>query len=276
MEGTELLLTPADAPDPLVVWIAKLNSFEEEEANMAARVARARLINAIKEIGSPEYDYLKSQMATMLTEAMAMSIAQSRESEIFVKAMNQLRSDPDWTEKHLILDQTEEERLTGIEKEAHEKLKNEQAAALLDLHEQLMKDLRKELSELHRDEILELFEQAYLNEQGMAAFGVERSRQHIYLCMRVCQATPPTDDNGRWDHSGCDHQRRFLASDLEVNQLPQSVRDQVEQTYQSLMLSPMLARFTDALASSSASLEPSVTAAEPMPSGPAETSGAQG
>ena len=270
LEGKELVLPTPGGP-PEILWIAKLNAFEEEQANQAGRVARARLINAIREIGTPEYDWLQAQKGDTSSLAMVESIVSSRESPLFLKAINDLRSDPEWREKIEILDHTDEEKLTGIELEAHQRLKGEQAQALLDRHDERKKELRHELSELSRINLEEQYELAFLEEQGMAAFGLERARQHIYLSMRSCEASEP-GDNGRWDHSACDHQRRYLASADEVALLPQSVREKVEDVYNEIALSPSTARFTDALVSSSESLEPSATEAVSAPSGPGETS----
>jgi hypothetical protein len=273
-EGKELVLTPGSG-DPVVLWIAKLNAFEEEQANQAGRVARARLINAIREIGTPEWDWLQAQKGDTVSVAMVEAIVQSKESELFVKALNDLRADPDWRERLEIMDQSDEDTLKGIELAAHDKLKAEHAGELLDRHDQRKKDLREELSHLDRPNLEEQYEQAFLNEQGMAAFGLERARQHIYLCMRSCEAGVPDDypdDNARWDHSACDHQLRYLASPDEVAHLPQSVREKVEDAYNEISLAPSMARFTDALESSSESPERSATEAVSTPSGPAGTS----
>jgi hypothetical protein len=271
-EGKELVLTPPGGGEPEVLWIAKLNAFEEEQANQAGRVARARLINAIKSEGTPEWEWLQGQKVDTLSIAMVESIVGSKESELFVKAINDLRSDPEWREKLEIMDHSDEDELVGIEQSAHNRLKAEHAEALLSRHDERKAELREELGQLARPHLEEQYEQAFLNEQGMAAFGLERARQHIYLSMRSCEASPPTGDNARWDHSSCDHQLRYLASASEVAQLPQSIREKVEDAYNEIALAPSVARFTDALASSSESLEPSAMEADSTPSGPAATS----
>jgi len=276
-EGTELVLDPPQVPgspkpEPIVIWIAKLNAFEEEQANQAGRVARARLINAIREIGSPEWEVVQAQKRDIVDIVMVQSIVASRESELFIKAMTEMRGDERWREQLEILDQSEESELKGIELEAHKKMRAETTAALLDLHKQKMDDLAHDLGEMSRPDLEEHFEASFLNEQGMAAFGSERARHHLFLCMRICQASPPAGDNARWDHSKCDHQQMFLASVNEADQLPQSVREKVEDAYASVAVSPSVARFTDALASSSESPEPSVKEAVSTPSGPEGTS----
>lgn len=273
-EGTELVLDPpqvpgAPKPDPVILWIAKLNAFQEEQANQAGRIARARLVNAIREIGTPEWELVQSQKGDALNSAMVMAIVQSKETELFIKATNQMRANETWREKLEIMDQTDEDQLEGIEKEAHAKMRAESTEALLDLHKELLDDLKHSLDEMNRDDLEEHFENAFLNEQGMAAFGIERARHHLYLCMRICQANPPEGDNARWDHSQCDHDQMFLAEVAEADRLPQSVRDEVERAYAGISMAPSIARFTDALASSSASPEPSGKEEASTPSGPA-------
>lgn len=277
LEGTELVLPlpqvpGSPKPEPIVLWIAKLNAFEEEQANQAGRVARARLINAIREVGSDEWEVVQAQKGDALTSAMIMSIVQSKESELFLKAMSEMRSDEAWREKLEIMDQSDEAELTGIELEAHKKMRVEHTEALLDLHKQKMDDLAHELGEMTREDVEEHFENAFLAEQGMAVFGMERARQHLYLCMRSCAATVPAGDNARWDHSSCDHQLMYLASVQEASRLPQAIRDKVEDAYASISMPPSVARFTDALASSSESPEPSVKVEDSTPSGPEATS----
>jgi hypothetical protein len=276
-EGTELVLEVPHVPgqpkpEPVVLWIAKLNAFQEEQANSAGRVARARLVNAIRRVGTPEWELVQSQKGDALNSAMVMAIVQSKESELFIKAMNAMRADEDWRERLEIMDQTEEEKLEGVEKEAHVLMRNEFNADLLDRHKVLLDDYKHDLEEMSREDLEEHFENAFLNEQGMAAFGIERARWHLYLCMRICQASPPADDNARWDHSGCDHEQMFLANVEEADRLPQSVRDKVEQAYAVVAVPPSVARFTGALASSSASPEPSAPEAASTPSGPEVTS----
>lgn len=267
-EGTELVLPHPDGDE--VLWINKLNAFEEEQASSAGRIARARLINAMREVGDDEWARLQAQKSDTVSFAMVEAIVQARESELFVKAINELRSDPDWREKLEIMDHSDEDELEGIELTAHEKIKAEHAEELLERHDQRKADLREELRALDRKNLEEQYEKAYLDEQGMAAFGVERAKQHIYLCMRSCAGT--RDDNGRWDHSACDHQLRYLASANEVALLPQSVREKVEDKYNEISMPPSVARFTDALESSSESPERSEMEAVSAPSGPAETS----
>lgn len=273
-EGAELVLDPPGGGDPVVIWVAKLNSFEEEQASQAGRIARARLINAIREIGTPEYEWMQAQKGDTVSAAMVEVIVQAKESELFIKAINDLRSDPEWRERLEIMDHSDETQLKGIELEAHERLKADYTEALLERHDERKAELREELAALSRVNLEEQYELAFLNEQGMAAFGLERGRQHLYLCMRSCEATPPPP-GGHWDHSRCDHQRFYLANVDEAQKLPQSVREKVEDKYNEISLPPSVARFMDALASSSESPEPSAAEAASTPSGPGATSAGQ-
>lgn len=269
-EGAELVLeTPSNEKIP--IWIAKLNAFEEEQANQAGRVARARLINAIKDIGTPEFDVVQASKARASKVVMAEAILQSKEAPLFIEAMNDLRSDEQWRERIEIMEFSEAETLDGVELQAHRKITAEFNAELLRRQKERLDDVRHDLREMSRADLEEQYEEAYLEQQGLAAFGIERARQHLYLAMRRCEATVPAEGEP-WSHADCDHQRMFLADPREVDRLPQPVRDKVENAYAQITIAPSMARFTDALASSSASPEPSAKEEDSTPSGPEATS----
>lgn len=273
-EGTEVVLSPPQDPSTtIVVWVAKLNAFEEEEANQEARVARARRMNSHRELGTPEYQVLQERRNTATSLEMIEQILVTREPRMFSKALAELRSDEDWTERMEVIEFSDVSTLSGEELELVHRYERDMRSELVTRQLRLVDDLRHELSEMPMEDLRDHFCDEWLEQRGFDTFNDERACQQLYISMRTCVATPPAEGSS-WDHSGCDHQQRFLASAREVRLLPQFVRDKVEEAYATISVSPSLARFTAALASSSDSPEPSAKEEASTPSGPEVTSDA--
>jgi len=268
-EGSMLTI---DAPDGQQVrlWINKLSPFEQEQANHEGRVARARRMLAIREVGTPEYDLFQASSAMVSITAIIEAMVNEKGSEHLLSVLREIRADPEWSEKVEVLEHTD--ALPGDSSDPEVILLSRimtQYASEVDARVQVRaKELREDLAKMDPEDVRSQHRESYIEEQGRAAFAAEVQRNQVYFSMRTCVATPV--EHG-WSHQDCQHSVRWLESLSEVDALPLAVLAPVLQEYQRLMLPPDVARFTDALASSSDSSESSSNAGASKESGPAET-----
>lgn len=272
LEGTEVVLETPDGSAKIPVYVAKLNAFEEEEANQQGRIARARRVNSHRELHTPEWEMLQERRRNVASLQMIEEILVSREPRLFTKVLADVRSDDDWRERMEVIEFSDLSTLDADGIALVQQYQADLQRELIHRQNEATAELRTELIDLPRNALEDHYEEAWLEQRGFDAYGDERARQQLYLAMRTCVAEPPADGE-KWDHGSCDHQQLFLASAGEVSRLPQYVRDKVEAAYASVAVSPSLARFTDALASSSASPEHSAQEEASTPSGPEGTSG---
>lgn len=266
-EGAELVL--GEDPNREVLWIAKMSAFQEEQANQAGRVARARRVLAVKEIGTPEFAMFTAAMSEASTEEVVEAIARSRSGELFMRVIDQLRMDAKWRERIEMLEQSDVAR-SDEERELLNKIETQYNTALVERHDEEMASLREELAALARDELHEAYRQTYLDEQGYLAFTAERLRWQLYFSMRQCAATIPLYGTA-WKHEGCNHQALYLDRVEDVDQLPSMITGRVAELYAKLTMAPSLARFTGALSNSSDSPERSAPEEAKPASSPEET-----
>jgi hypothetical protein len=269
-EGTLVELEAAD--ETILVWVAKLNPFEDEQANQAARVASARAQMAIKEVNNPEYDLFQSSIENLTDDSMRVGITDARSNNLFMEVIRDIRSDPEWHDRVELLELGDEPK-DDVEREYMAKLNHEYSTELIKRHRERIEDLAHDLGMLQREDLVEQFRESYLEQRGFTIWSMERERQQIYLSMRECNAE--RDANGRWSHDACDHRKFFLDKIGEVDSLPEFVRKRITEAYAEIVVPPTLARFSDALESSSESPERSVSEEASAASSPEETSAEQ-
>jgi hypothetical protein len=272
----EGMVAPLKASDgsEVIVWINKLSPFENEQANHEGRVARARIMLAIKEFGTPESDLFRLASEGASVETIINALLAAKENERSVKVIRDIRADRKWKEKIETLEWSTEQ-LVGRADDDPEvktltKILTDYQAEISKRTDRLRNEARIELAALPEDKLREAHRESYRDQEGLTAFIREQSATQVYYAMRVCEAT--RDADGRWQHSSCDHSQRWLESRLEVNQLPELLLTQVQRVYDELNMSPEVARFLGGPASSSESRGPSSKPEESKESGPVETS----
>ena len=276
-EGRPVTLkTPAGGS--MIVWINKLSPFEVEQTNHEGRIARARIMLAIKEIGTPEYDLFRANAQRSSKETIVKALVEAKGNEHLVKAIRDMHSDPEWREKLETLDWSSDQ-VAGkpdhdIEVQALAKVLEDYQAEIDRRVEELATDLRLELSALPPDALREKYEESYVEARGMAAFTAEREMTQVFYALRQCEAT--TREDGDLDHENCNHAKRWLEDRQEAATLPGALLEQVKQAIDDVNMAPDAARFSAALVSSSDSSGPSSKQEDSVDSGQTETSDEQG
>lgn len=269
-EGRELAFPSPDGD--VVIWIQKLSTFLVEQCNHEGRVARARKMMEIKEIGSPEFDIFQAQMIATSKQSLVVGFLQAKGDETFLQVLRDLRSDAEWRERIEVLEHSEEHM---VGKDAEDPENKVLAKIAIEYNEEVMKrvdnandEFKAELEALSEEDLRERWREQYIETRGMQAFSSTRSRYEAFHAMRDCQGVK--DEDGRWSHITCNHSRYLLDDVADIEALPTPVLVKVQETLAAVTVPTDLARFTDGPASSSESSGPSRTAEGSEASGPTE------
>jgi hypothetical protein len=262
----------------LVVWINKLSPFEMEQTNHEGRIARARAMLAIREVGTADYDLYRASMEASKPDSLIAALVETKSNEHLVKVIRDLHSDAEWKEKLETLEWSSEQ-IDGKAEDDPEVVALTQVltayqAEIESRVEFLKNELRMELQGLTPEGLREQYLDAYVEQQGMRAFTREQQATEVFYFLRQCEATDHGD--GTWTHENCDHSKRWLEDRREVGTLPLSLLSQIREAYEALSMAPDVARFSDGPASSSASSGPSSKQEGSTVSGQAATPDAPG
>lgn len=269
IEGQEVVLREGE--DPVLLWVNKLNSFEMEEARRDGIAARSRLVLALREIGSPDYDSFEAALAEMDPASLVEELVAEQGRDLFIKAVEDIRRDPDWKER-LEASERRSEEMTDAEREVLTRIDAEYTTELQARINELRAQARRDLDPFSTDNLKEKYREAWLDSRGMSAFTREFQKTQLYFSVRTCKASTRSE-MGAWDHGDCDgHRQRALDSREEVTQLPPGLLDRLLTAVRALTIERSDARFSDALASSSeSSAQPSAEEVS-TPSTPVATS----
>jgi len=274
VEGTELNLGDDEAGTPVLVWVNKLNSFEDEDARHDGLAARTeRLLELTPD--HPDIQMITMQMAAWDMDKLVQQTAQQKYDEDYLAAMDDIDSVEEWREKLEYL------RRGGAlhddaglpegdpRRESYEKAQAEYFTSMTAMAEKRQADRRKELADLSRGELEETFVDLLKTRLAMEAFLEERRVTEIYFAARDCVGTR-TGPN-EFEHSQCDHRNRLLSDRKEVRQLPSDVITRIVNTITAVTVDRRTAGNLDAPVTSSESLEQPKQEEESTPSTPEVT-----
>lgn len=250
IEGTECVL---DENEPVLVWVNKLNPFEVDEARRDGHAARTRLTLALEDPRSEESQLFDTQSAKLDDEVVALGMAAAKYNEDLVRASEDLRADEEWADKLNMIERANElrDRPEGDpERVAVDKVADEYMAELDERVEVLRQQKLAELKALPKDELRVKYRKEWVNQRGTEAFMTEYKISELYEALRQCVATVK-DDNGRWQHDGCDHRQKLLDDRSEVRGLPEGLVNKVSPVLTNLAVDDRSAKGQVAESSSS-------------------------
>ena len=250
-EGKELVLRE---DPPVLVWVNKLNSFETDEARQDGAVARARLILALKEIGTPEKALYEASLAEMNPDVIRDALLNAKQGEWFLSTANELRVDEQWREKVAMIERQNDQadEMSSSEKELLVKINGDYLEELYARIGVRRSEASKDLLGLDEGSLKERHREAWLDNQGMASFTRAYQKTQVYFALRLCSAAVK-NEHGAFDHSACDHGQRACDTREEVTRIPQPLIDQVLSSLVTQSMPPSDSRFSAGAASSSAS-----------------------
>lgn len=256
-EGTELVLGEDESGTPVVVWVAKLNSFEDEDARQDGLAARAEKTLAMNS-DNPEVHNLRSLMERWDKDDLIANVAALKSDEDYLKALDDIDSDEEWREKLVYLrrmDTLHDDASIPEDDERRTKfteLNQEYYRALREFADKRQADRRRELADTPMEDLRQQYIDGVIDRFSMDAFMAERKVTEIFYCARECNAVKV---EGGWNHEKCDHTQKLMASRAEVRTLPEELLNKIINTLSSITVDRRTAGNSDAPPSSSGSSE---------------------
>lgn len=273
VEGVELPMGAESDGTPVVIWINKLNSFEQEEVRRDAVAKRGMRIATLSNEDNPELIALQATIKDWSSEQLAQARVNQLGNDLYLQGINLVEGDAKMREK-VDLVRRAPELLQGVPQDDEQWKTVQQAqrdymkaiqGAVKQLTDERLEDLKQVDDTALEDDYIEAWRQA----QSVDVF-VEQTRiGQLYHAMRDCVATRV--DGGKWDHSKCDHSSKLLESPADARALPEEIIRKASDKLDEITVGPRDSGNSDAPASSSASSEPQSEEEDLSPSIPVET-----
>lgn len=256
IEGTECVL---DENEPVLVWVNKLNPFEIDEARKDGQSARTRFTLALEDPRSEESQLFDLQASRVEDEAIVLGLAASKRNEDMVAANEDLRADPEWADKVNLLDRADEQIGTrppgDPERDTVDRVMAEYWAELDERVEAKRAERVADFKSLPREELRAKYRKEWIEQRGNDAFLMEFRITELFFCLRECKATA-RDDNGRWQHTLCDHRQKLLDDRAQVRSLPEGLVNTVRPILNTLAVEDRTAKDLGGGSKSSDSSQP--------------------
>lgn len=273
-EGREAELGMDEHGEPVLIWVNKLNSFEEEESRRDGHAARTDRLLELKEGDNADTLNARSELQAWTLEELKKARVNQKHDEDFISALNDIEADKDWSEKVDYL-----RRNLTLLNDADVPADDPRRARYTEVNDEYMRDIAARITKLQAERLQDLanvdrqeLEDAYMAEfrerEAFNAFIAEKRVTELFFAIRDCQAFRRGEV---WDHSKCDHRRRLLNTRSDVRSLPQGVIDTVINMLDNMLATPRESGNSAAPESSSASSEQPNAEADSTPSTPAAT-----
>lgn len=224
--GEVVFLGDDETGVPQCIWVAKLNSFQESEAQRDGMTGRMAYIVAFTDTSSDEYTIVSGQVDDLNNDELVDALVKQHYEEDQILAVADIDSDEVWRERLDFL-YRQPELLEDASKENHEDMDTwekfnkdylKEAFARTDKRQETYKN---DISSLSRDDLVEKFIEGYKDRNSVENYLNERAVTRLYYAMRDCDATRVED--GKWNHEKCNHQSILAESRKEIRELPQDI-----------------------------------------------------
>jgi hypothetical protein len=244
------------------LWVQVINSYEREECVSDAQIARSRLILALKEKGD-ERTKVEGRLAEMGFTSMAKELATSRAGQKIPQFADEMRDDPEWSERMEILLKTDFD-------DASSPALEEETILLAKFNAEIMAEFNKreadetdflmrQFNRMTDEEFLDEWVDEWIDRKGTALAGNEYRLTELWYASRFCEATVSSD--GILDHGKCDgHRDRIFASKAEARSAPEDLQMLIRNAIDDMALEGRDPKDLDSAENSSAS---SPTPSEP-------------
>lgn len=276
IEGKEVVLEESET-EPVLVWVNKLNAFEQDEARRDGNVGRARGTLALDDPESPESQSFEGNLGVAEKDVLIRALIQLRTNEFYIAALDDIRTKDEWkdkvdlVERGLTLSADHPQGPTDEEREQFDKLLTKYDERVIELSETRAEQYRQDLLQEEIPELKKRYLSSYRESVGTQGFLTEYRVSELFFALRDCVASTK-DDNGRWDHKDCaGHRQRLLEARSDVKGMPDALLALVRDALTDISMTPRDAGNSDAPASSSASSERPSAAADSTLSTPTET-----
>ncbi len=267
VQGTEVVLS-----DGSVMWLQVLNPFQADEARHDAQVARSRLIMALKEHGGDEMAFIEAQLWQDGIEGARKRVVESKSGDLLIKVVEEVRNDPEWTDRLEIMNRTEEEDrpLEEAERALLTKIQGEYVQTVQDRMADEQAFVVEQFKDADEQTLKDEYARLYIDRRGADLATAEYRVVELWYGARACEGKRL--DDGSWDHAACEgHQVQVFETKAEVRTLPEELAQLLGEAYTQLSMSIRDAKDLARPASSSDSSRRPGAEEESMPSTPVET-----
>jgi len=212
MVGAVLQVAPGE-----VVWIKKLNQFEDGEARQDAMAARSRFTLTLRADDSPQTASLRETVKRMDKDRLVEGIIASRYTRYMAEASTALHADPNWAERLNVLDRTDIEDTRLDEAETINRINSEYLADLQARVREREQADREKLTNDDDEEVQTQYEESFIDSRAAAVYIGEYKLGQLAWAVRMCDATPPSGDDADWDHLGCTHERLYVDEEVPTD-----------------------------------------------------------
>lgn len=273
IEGRELIFGDDGSGEPVVVWINKLNAFEEEEARRDGLAARAERLLELNLPGNRERAALEMSAKGLEHEQLVDSLVSMYFDQDYMGAMDDVDSNPEWRDRLLFL-----QRMNQLHDDAGINDDDERRKRFRDVNGQYFDAIRESAGKRQEDrkkdflaqtneELIAKHLEVTLDRVGTLAHLNERRVTEFFYALRDCQGV---QTDGVWTHASCLHPQ-LLESRQQVRGLPDAMLSAMGDALAGLTVDRRTAGNSDAPTNSSESLEPASPPEESTPSSPAVT-----
>lgn len=197
-----------------MVFVKKLNQFEEGEARADAMAARSRMVLAQRDDTNPEAKALRAAIGRMDTDNLIEGIVNSRFTRYMADANMSIHGDPEWSERMSIIDRTDRETATEQEIKVMDDINSSYLAELNERAKKAEADDRHELFGLDIEEVRHAYEEAIIETRATAVYIGEYKFGQLAWAIRMCDAEQPSEGQ-EWDHTACTHERLYVDEEIE-------------------------------------------------------------
>ena len=240
VSGKELVLQE----DPLVmVWVHKLNSFEEEDARQDGLAYRSVRLLSIEKDGDqhPAIASLMLEFEAADHDTRSEMLANLYSQDDLVAAMDDVDTEERWQDRSEML-----RRRDVIETVASDEDKQNLVDEMKEYFEEIQKNLKRRTDErqyefrAYSEEALRKeFRKKAAEAVTLSDFISERDITTIFYALRDCESDTPGD------HSNCTH-KRLLDDRDQVRDLPEELLEKVQAALASIEVNPREAGNSDA------------------------------
>jgi hypothetical protein len=223
---------PLPARPDLLLWIQKLNRFEQDEVRADAGVAQARAQMVLRDLESDDYVAARNRSEQMDIEQLVEAIVAAAYSTHMAKAANSVQADTDWHDRLDVVQRTNLAEASDEEKALVEKLAGEYYQEVAKRVAERDEEERARVSTLGLDVLRKEYIDGFVNQRGMDVYMREMNVGEIAFGVRTCEAilcADATDEHGSrcldgYHHAACTHERLYEQA-KEVRELPDELYD---------------------------------------------------
>jgi hypothetical protein len=207
------------------LWVQALNTYQRQEAMTDARVARARIITALKSDGA-QREVIIGRYHEYGREAMIEELCRERSVKKIGEYISDMRADPDWKERmEIVLRTDEKDTAVPLTVEEQEYIATVNAEILAEMNKREQDEfeyLQQKFADLDEDEVIDEYCGEWFDGRGSDLAQAEYKLTELWYATRWCDATPPASPDEELDHSRCNgHEVKVFENRPDVKTAPE-------------------------------------------------------